>query len=327
MVFLINSSAKIPPLRQYPNRCTQFKLSVMKLLIVIGILVSQQCLSQSIIRTILDSNNQKPIPYATIKVLNSTRGDIANVRGEFQIDINLNDTVMISSVGYLSKIVVGKEIGSAIFLIPKVHVLETVTVRNKMMNRTIVIGNGKDLIEQKINCRFTDEGPKDGCWPWGPSDSKEEFAEKLTLDSTKLYKFTRVYVPTRKRDEFGPLLLRIYSVDNLTGLPKEELFIKNVEVTRKSIYKSKVLIDLSADNFYSSGQKHIFISVGWPSGQNAKSNFTSLTLLELDQQNTYSRSLVSKTFEWFPFGHVSNKTQNKKPINTVFAVVLEEYKQ
>lgn len=299
----------------------------MKLLIFIGILVTHQCLSQPILRTILDSNNQKPIPYATIKVLNSTRGDIANVRGEFQIDINHNDSVMISSVGYLTKIFVGKEIGAAIFLISKEHVLETVTVRSKIMNRTIVIGNGKDLIEQKINCRLSDEGPKDGCWPWGPSDSKEEFAEKLTLDSSKLYKFTRVYVPTRTRDEFGPILLRIYSVDSLTGLPKEELFIKNVEVTKKLIYKGKVLIDLSADNFYSSGQKHIFISVGWPSGQNFQNDFTSLILLELDQQNTFTRNLVSKTFEWFPFGNVGSKPYNKKSINTVFAVVLEEYNQ
>lgn len=49
---------------------------------------------------ILTADSMMPIPYATVKVLNSPRGTIANFQGFFTIPVNEDDTIQFSAVGF-----------------------------------------------------------------------------------------------------------------------------------------------------------------------------------------------------------------------------------
>lgn len=287
------------------------------------LLLPNFCLSQKISGTVVDANNNAPVPFATIKVLHSTRGEITTTKGEFQIFIEPADTILISSVGYQTKILTWKTMSATVYLVPAPKMLEQVTIRPTIPIRTIILGNGKDLIHQVINCRFTENGPQDICWPWGPSGLKEEFAEKIGLDSSRLYRLLKVYVPVRKNNPYGPLLLRIYEEDSISGMPGEELFLKLVNVERKLIYKNKVVIDVSAENIYIGG-RNFFISMSWPPGQTGRTNFTALAFFAHGKDNTYARNLLSEAYNWHPFGLMKNQNGQTKQINSAYAVEIEE---
>ena len=53
--------------------------------------------------TIMDENNQQPLPYASIINLNNGKGTISNEHGNFTIDIDgldMNDTIRFQCIGY-----------------------------------------------------------------------------------------------------------------------------------------------------------------------------------------------------------------------------------
>jgi len=128
----------------------------------------------------------------------------------------------------------GDIIGESIFLIPKIKVLSEVSVGNRKLLRTILLGNKVKKFEKDIN------------WGPGSSDSKEEYAQRIDLpDSTLIYKIKKVYIPVRKFVSWGSLLVRIYSEEPGTEFPGEELAIRMVEVDNKMIRKDQLVIDLA----------------------------------------------------------------------------------
>ena len=81
--------------------------------------------------TILDKSSGKPIAYATIKVINKPKGEIANENGEFFIDISSSDTLLITCVGFKARVVYGNQMESVIFLDPSVTRMKEVVIREK----------------------------------------------------------------------------------------------------------------------------------------------------------------------------------------------------
>lgn len=68
---------------------------------------------------IVDRDTDRPVPYATIKVLHTRLGQVASASGEFTLPIGLTDSVLISSVGYRDTILAGKDIKDRIALVPQ----------------------------------------------------------------------------------------------------------------------------------------------------------------------------------------------------------------
>ncbi len=282
------------------------------------------CYTQITTRSIRDKSTHTTIPYATIKILNSPKGEIADQDGKFLLDILATDSVLITSVGYTSLLITGREMSSQVFLDRNPALMQNIVVRESVPIRKLLLGNGKDLVDKNFRCRYTEKGAKDNCWPWGPSDRKEEFAEKIILpDSNKIYKLQKIYIPTRKRDKYGPLLLRIYESNEFTGLPGEEIFIKKIDVSSKNISKNKVVVDFSTDNFYLRNNSAIYISIGWLPGTSFANDFTTIALVESKHDNTYARSLFG-AYIWYSLGRMRSNEGVESKINTMYAVEVEE---
>lgn len=68
-----------------------------------------------------DALSRKGIPYATVKVLNKPEGTYADSLGQFEVISNVNDSLLLTCVGYHTKL---KEIQhDTIFLNPVVVLL------------------------------------------------------------------------------------------------------------------------------------------------------------------------------------------------------------
>jgi len=296
----------------------------MKSFCLFCLLLLNKGFGQSVFRTVLDRASNQPVSYATLKVLHKPSGTMTTAKGEFELSFEPSDSILITSIGYQEMILIGRDVGLKIYLSPLPKSLDTVVVRGTTPLRTIILGNGKDFVNKKLNCGKDCE-PWGDCIPWGPSDKKEEFAEKIMIDSTKVYRLQKLYIPTRKKDRYGAILLRIYATDEITNLPGEELLFKYIEVNARMIYKNKVVIDISSDDLYISHSSSFFVSMAWPPGQGGRGiHFTSLCLFFMNQDNFYRRSLASKTYDWYTPLYRMNPNENLKILNSAYAVQMEE---
>lgn len=73
-------------------------------------------------------DNQAPIPYATIQILNQNKGTFSNEEGFFSLDIQKNDTIKITHIEYTDKVPSFKDIKPLIQLESKINTLSTVVI-------------------------------------------------------------------------------------------------------------------------------------------------------------------------------------------------------
>lgn len=106
---------------------------------------------------LLDATDETPIPFATIKVKNKSKGLISNMDGGFKIPEKLKtlgDTLVISSIGYTSQEVLlsrlKKNEVNTIRLIPKVETLSTVIIIGSKKNERDKRYEGKKLSARTI---------------------------------------------------------------------------------------------------------------------------------------------------------------------------------
>ena len=83
--------------------------------------------------TIIDSVEQKPVPFANIVFLNKKNGTVSDIRGKFTLPPDIGDSIAISSVGYRNKQLAVKDIQprSTIVLSPQNITLRAVDIYPK----------------------------------------------------------------------------------------------------------------------------------------------------------------------------------------------------
>ncbi|RYY64046.1 MAG: hypothetical protein EOO12_10755 [Chitinophagaceae bacterium] len=273
-----------------------------------------------------DRRSGVPVPWATVKVLNRPLGAVADGNGLFALTLNTGDTALISSVGYAPRLLT--VLPDVIDLEPVARPLDTVRVRQTVALRTVLLGNGVPFLNQRLRSDYPWDSQAGRCYPWGVGGGEEgkfEFAERIGLpDSTHPYRLLRLWLPTRKTDCYGRLLLRFYNVDPLTGAPGEELFVKQVDVNKASVRRArmKIVVDLSADNLLLPPGRAFFLSTGWPPGTTA-SCFSIIPLFSGPERDTWHRSPATKIYEWTPM--VMNRMDiSPHQVHALYAAELEE---
>jgi hypothetical protein len=277
-------------------------------------------------RKVIDRQTNAPVVFATIKILGKPSGVIASDKGEFELNIEPTDSVLVSCVGYEQTILSGKYITSVIYLDRRIKTLSEITISEKKFIRTLILGNGVEFLDKKIICDFQDTSSD--CWPWGSSgNNKEEFAEKIRLpDSIHSYKIKKIYLPRVRRKCVGPLLLHIYLEDTSSGFPGEELFLKPLYLDKSNVNKNKVVIDLNDENIYLYGAKSFFISFGWLPDAGKENCLATIILIRSAYDNTYSRTLSNADYHWYRFGKILLTNNETAERNTIYAVELDEMK-
>lgn len=275
----------------------------------------QSALSQKIVSRILDKDTKLPVPFATIKVLNTNRGEIASETGTFEMVVYSKDSIQVSSIGYKNITLWGDELEKEIFISKKNDTLKPIVVYSKTAIKSVQLGNIDNSLHGDLN--------------WGTADAKEEFAQKIILpDSTASYLIKTVDVPVKKWECWGDLLLHVYAPDSATGLPGEETYMQYVKVTKKQVHNNKLTIDLKPAKLIISQNSFFFISVGWPPDTREENCQTTLMLTKsVIAPNTYSRTLVSPTYKWFLFGeNMKDKSNNPFKSGCFYSIEADELK-
>jgi hypothetical protein len=105
------------------------------LIIQTNIIVGQE--TEFVYGTLINSDDQTPIPFAHITIKNKAKGTISNMDGGFRIPgkyYKSKDTLVISSIGYSSKVIplisLNQHLRNVIILLRKEEVLDEITLGN-----------------------------------------------------------------------------------------------------------------------------------------------------------------------------------------------------
>lgn len=263
---------------------------------------------------LLNAKDSSEIPFATVKVLNNASGTFSNNEGIFEVLASFKDSILISSIGYVNKVVSITNFSfDTIFLSPAITKLPEIVIKKKVLISKETLG----IIEEKND------------FNWGPSGFGEEFAQKIKIlnkSNDEQIKITKIILLVKNFDPVYPVLLHLYSVDNKTGFPLDELLQRQYFISKKNLHGKKIIVDLSKENLFVS-ENEIFVGFQWLSKTSESNNASSGTLLQMtkavNETITYSRTQLSKQYNWFP---APPGPSNNRPSNTMFSIEIERYK-
>ncbi|MCG8412081.1 MAG: carboxypeptidase-like regulatory domain-containing protein [Bacteroidales bacterium] len=185
---------------------------------------------------IIDIESTKPIPYANIWIKNTNIGVTSNHKGDFSLKIDnlhLNDSIIISSIGFNDTLIKISRIQSTINLKPKTYQIPEITAFPRQITEYVL----NDLSETKFKGGIMNDTTPLIAGRYFPHNNK--IIDQSYIKSVIIY----------SRDSHkGKLSLRLYSFDTLNIKPIKELINKRIIVkTKKSIFfKAKPIeVDLS----------------------------------------------------------------------------------
>lgn len=125
----------------------QKELKYLSMLVIGFTLQVNSIMAQKVSGAIIDSDSKKPVPYATVTTPDNKKGVTSDFEGKFTIAINLNDTIVISSIGYHQIKYVIKNYEPITFLIPpQSYFLNEVKVKSEddvpLMYKSVVFPEG-----------------------------------------------------------------------------------------------------------------------------------------------------------------------------------------
>lgn len=277
-------------------------LSLLLFLLPADFYVSAQTLFQA---TLLDKTNNQGIPFATIKVLHKPYGTYTNEKGIFTIAALPSDTLLITCTGFEVKQITASG-SDTFYLNPVAKELMPVVVHLKKIISTETLG-----ISAKKSFR------------WGPSGAGEEFAQKIDLmtKDNEYVQIMRVILSATQFSSDKPVLLHIYSVHPVTGMPDKELLSKNYVIQKNNFKRRQIIVNLEAETVYVD-EKEIFIAFEWLGyGKNMARMHSVSTMLnmtnEVAEPLTYSRTLAHSSYDWFPLYKTNGEINN-----TIFSIIV-----
>jgi hypothetical protein len=229
--------------------------------------------NKAITGRILDQN-QQPLAFVNIGVLNTQYGTTTNAHGDFQlflpdVGFSVADSVRFSMVGYhaqtlaLSALKGQKHI--EVILIPKLETLPSVTVSTKKLNRkTMGLSTvGAALIA--VSYGLSD-------LPNGNLGSEIGRRFNISRPQTKLEKF-RFYL---LHNNFDTAIFRINVYSLKKGKPDANLLNKNIIVHVLEKQKGWIEVDLRPYNLYVDDD--VVVSAEWV-GKSEKGKYLMLPLV------------------------------------------------
>lgn len=203
----------------------------------ISVAFSQQIVMNGII---LDSENQQPIEFVNIGIVNKNQGTITNSDGRFKLILPIayqSDSVTISHINYYSAKILAKSVkNETIFLDPKTTELAEVVVSNKKIrNRKIGVKSYNPLLSTRVTSRTSDI---------------IELAQRINIPEKEV-KVKAVNFKTFKSSDLTGVKVRINFYKNKNNAPNEKIIFKNIVQELPTERKSDwIRIDLNEDGIY-----------------------------------------------------------------------------
>ncbi len=154
-------------------------------------------LAQSSIQ-IVDGESNQPVPFVNIWVKNSQKGTTSTQEGKFEIDAEINDTLVFSAVGFTSLEFSFKELSSKIQLYQSIENLKAVTIEQPRFEKEQIFGsNALKKYNRAMSC---------GEIPWMVGSRlvfKQEYAKTPFIKS--------IVIPTRSEVKEAKFAVRLYN--------------------------------------------------------------------------------------------------------------------
>lgn len=210
------------------------------LFILIGSLLNITLFGQKIIEgKIINSNNNEPIPYVNIGILNKDKGTVSDEKGKFKLAIPNEfekDSIRISSIGYKTKSFIANDFLSKTQINPTIELLPDITE----LNEVVIIGKN---LKEKVLGNKTKSGMMRGGFRNAPLGHELGIRIKIKKNPTLIEKFhTNVTSNTGESMKFR---LNIYNLKD--GLPYERIIRENI-IFEIDTEEGEFTLDLSKYN-------------------------------------------------------------------------------
>lgn len=214
------------------------------ILATIGTLLLLSGFSQNIIKGVVyDKESKKTIPYATIGVKGLPRGTVSNMEGQFEVDIDKNnsqqDSILISCVGYeIARYAINSFDNNMkqIYMIPKAFKVDKIVVSSDRKTREITIGS-KSILMNKLHVTLFISSERESKDRIG-----REFGVLLDIKKSCIINNFNLYI---SRNDYKSIKFRLlfYSVEN--KLPKDILNNQDIIVDISNFQRGWFKVDIS----------------------------------------------------------------------------------
>jgi hypothetical protein len=101
--------------------------------------------------TVMDAESRKPIAYASVGVLGTSRGTSSNLEGQFSIQVNESDTLVVTCVGYASKKISARQDIHLIELKPVATFLDGLVISTKPIDPGKIVRKAFSSVRENYN--------------------------------------------------------------------------------------------------------------------------------------------------------------------------------
>jgi hypothetical protein len=199
---------------------------------------------------IIDSKTKEAIPFASVGLIGANQGISSDEKGAFDFkDIQVNDTIVVSCVGYSNSKIAVVDFKSLIELTPSVIELKTVTVNPKKSKTIDINGFGKKNEGAAIVARLVGatqmaqliENPDGTTW----------YVKEINVGRR-----AKTHLGKKQKTQFR---IRFYGIDN-EGKPDNKDIFESILVKNES---DKIIKINVADKKLLLPQKGMFVAIEW----------------------------------------------------------------
>jgi hypothetical protein len=184
-----------------------------------------------IIGIVYKANTKEGLPYCSFAIKGSSRGTISDYSGNFSFIANPNDTVIISSVGFKTKILSVRNFEEIVYLEESITELEGVTISSRKKFKSKVIGNTKS------KTKYLFGGSNQYAFLLLNQIGSEGFVKDININ---------IHPSTNKKERFETFI-RIRFYENVSGQPGRDIINDNIFAKLNSNVKS-ITVDVSNYN-------------------------------------------------------------------------------
>ncbi len=190
---------------------------------------AQNISTDQLICKILNQDSKTPVYYATIKLVGTNLGVVADDKGQFRLpgDLEMSSKIKVSSIGYVSREIsiseLNKKNTNIIYLAPSVDQLETVTLKSKKKRKKLL--SAKQIVKKAI-------ANIDNNYPLTPFSYIAYYRDyQQPADSSYISRSNRQYIP--EYINLNESVVQVYdagfATDNMTHQRNQTVLYSYVE--------------------------------------------------------------------------------------------------
>ncbi|MDB5024490.1 MAG: outer membrane protein with a CnaB-type/M14 peptidase domain [Mucilaginibacter sp.] len=237
------------------------------LLFVLILLISSRAFAQSSVKGVItDAEDNKPVPYVSIGIINKTDGTVSTVTGNFKIDldvqVNDSDTLKFSSVGYKSKA----------FLVADIHHMLSDSLLRVSLEKSVKELKQADVNYKRVKVKILGYETESKLFGYGFSSNvmggQAGVRIPIKHSNTSIENFSFFII----RNSFERLTFRLNVYQITDGKPGTNILNDNIILKIGDKQTGKITVDLSS--YHITADNDVLVGLEWIEAQPATTTGT-----------------------------------------------------